>query len=171
MEISLPVLYLGQFKVVFKRFRTCNRFLLTYFDSLGTADSLYDEVGPGTTKQQQSLNLELSVPDYNTDETKRLSGVSDDYELVEVKHTITTVDGSYSGLVDEGPRPKTGSCGRGGPELLEARRTPAESPSAVSGSNGAQEDQDDSEEPHYELVAPRTASQEDIVHSSSLGWV
>lgn len=137
----------------------------------GTADSLYDEVGPGTTEQQQSPNLELSVPDYNTDETERLSNVSNDYELVQVKHTITTVDDSYSGLVDEGPRPKTDSCGRGGPELLVARRTPAGSPSDVSGSDGAQGDQDDNDEPHYELVAPRKASQKETVHSSSFGWV
>lgn len=167
----------GQFKVVFKSFRTCNRSLLTYFDylllllSIGTADSLYDEVGPGTTEQQQSPNLELSVPDYNTDETKRLSNVSNDYELVEVKHTITTVDDSYSGLVDEGPRPKTDSCGRGGSEVLVARRTPAGSPSDASGPDGAQGDQDDNDEPHYELVAPRKASQKETVHSSSFGWV
>ena len=146
---------------------TCVQYFLFSLLSTGTGDGLYDEVGPTTSGKQRSPNMELSVPECNTDETNRLSSVSGDYELVEVKHNITTVDDDYSGLVDEGPRPKADSRGRAGPELLETRSAPAGTSAVISSSNEATEEGDENEGTHYELVTPRKMSKD----LSNLDWV
>ena len=135
--------------------------------SSGTEDGLYDEVGPGASEKQRSPNMELSLPECNTDETNRLSGVSGDYELVEVKHNITPVDDDYSGLVDEGPRPKAGSCGSAGPGHVETRSAPVDNSAVVSGSNETTEGGDENDGAHYEMVTPRKLTSE----LSNLDWV
>ena len=113
--------------------------------------------------------MELSAPDNSTDEDKRLSAVSDHYELVEVKHVVTTVDSNYSGLVDEGPRPKLGSHGRAGPARVDTDSAPADTPVVVSSSNGTTEEDEDGV-PHYELVTPRTTVK-NVLTTSDPEWV
>ena len=112
--------------------------------------------------------MELSVSDYNTDDAKRLSAVSDNYELVEVRHVTSPADDNYSGIVDEGPRPKVGSYNRAEPAHVETNRAPANTAAGVSSSNG--EVAGDDEVPHYELVTPRTTNKEKS-NLSNLDWV
>ena len=54
---------------------------------------------------------------------KRLSAASGYYELVEVKHEVATVYGNYTGIVDEGPRPKSSSNGRAQPAHVDSSST------------------------------------------------
>lgn len=76
-------------------------------------------------------------------ETKRQSVVSNQYELVEVKHNISPMEGNYSGLSNEGPKPTT--IGNSG-VVTEHKETKTPVPSL-------NENVDD-EEAHYELVSP-----------------
>lgn len=115
--------------------------------------------------------MELSVPDYNTDDAKRLSAVSDGYELVEVRHVTCPTDDNYSGIVDEGPRPKAGSYDRAAPAHVEISNAPAIAAAGVSSSNGEVAGDDESEVSHYELVTPRGTTSKKISNLSNLDWV
>ena len=106
----------------------------------------------GTTEQQRASDEKLSGEDA---ETKRQSIVSNQYELVEVKHNIS-MEGNYTGVVDEGPKPtKVGNSG----VVTEHK----ENSMPVRSSN----DNVDDEEPHYELVSPRKKRS----NSQNLVWV
>ena len=106
----------------------------------------------GTTEEQCPSDGKLSGED---DETKRQSIVSSQYELVEVKHNIS-MEGNYTGVVDEGPLPtKVGNSG----VVTEHR----ENNMPVRSSN----DNVDDEEPHYELVSPPKKRS----NSQNLVWV
>ncbi|KAK2548458.1 hypothetical protein P5673_031353 [Acropora cervicornis] len=116
------------------------------------ANGLYDEIVMGTTEQQRASDEKLSGEDA---ETKRQSIVSNQYELVEVKHNIS-MEGNYTGVVDEGPKPtKVGNSG----VVTEHK----ENSMPVRSSN----DNVDDEEPHYELVSPRKKRS----NSQNLVWV
>lgn len=106
----------------------------------------------GTTEQQRPSDEKLSVEDA---ETKRQSIVSSQYELVEVKHNIS-MEGNYTGVVDEGPKPtKVGNSG----VVTEHK----ENSMPVRSAN----DNVDDEEPHYELVSPPKKSS----NSRNVAWV
>ena len=94
---------------------------------------------PSSSDNTPLSNNELLVPDKGTDEDKRLSAASGYYELVEVKQEVATVDGNYTGIVDEGPRPKSSSNGRAEPAHVDNSSTLADVSSAVIDSNGTAE--------------------------------
>ena len=90
------------------------------------------------------------------DESKRLSSVSADYELVEVPPMPVrmTADG-YSEVVEREPRPKA-SSGRAGPVHVEICGAPANiSVTVTSSIEAVDKTVDDEEIPHYEAVTPR----------------
>ena len=83
--------------------------LIPLWSSIGVEHSLYDEVVPSSSDNTPLSNNELLVPEKGTDVDKRLSPASGYYEFAEVKHEVSAVDGNYTGIVDEGPRPKSSS--------------------------------------------------------------
>ena len=76
------------------------------------------------------------------------------YELVEVKHEVPTVDFNYTGIVDEGPRPKSSSNGREKPAHVDNSSTLADVLSAVIESNGTAEGEDEDGAPLFKIVTP-----------------
>lgn len=136
----------------------------------GAEDSLYDEVAPSSSDNTPLSNNDLSVPDTSADEDKRLSAASGYYELVEVKHEVPTVDGNYTGIVDEGPRPKSNSSGRAEPVHVESSSTLACASSAVIDSNGTVEGEDEDGAPHYEIVTPRRTEKK-VSKTTHVAWI
>lgn len=118
--------------------------------SIDNKDNLYDEVA-STSERDRTLNMELLTPD---DESKRLSSVSGDYELVEVppKPFRMTAD-DYTEVIEREPRPKVGS-GRSGPPHVDVCGAPSNVSVTVTSSSKVVDDNVDNEEiPHYETVA------------------
>ena len=69
--------------------------LITLWSSTGAENSLCDEVVPSLIDNTPLSNNELLAPDKATDDwDKRLSAASGYYELVEVKHEVSTVYGN-----------------------------------------------------------------------------
>lgn len=136
----------------------------------GAEDCLYDEVAPSSSDNTPLLNNDLSVPDTSADEDKRLSAASGYYELVEVKHEVPTVDGNYTGIVDEGPRPKSSSSGRAEPVHVDSSSTLACPSSAVIDSNGTVEGEDEDGAPHYEIVTPRRTEKK-VSKTTHVAWI
>lgn len=136
----------------------------------GAEDSLYDEVAPSSSDNTPLLNNDFSVPDTSADEDKRLSAASGYYELVEVKHEVPTVDGNYTGIVDEGPRPKSNSSGRAEPVHVDSSSTLACASSAVIDSNGTVEGEDEDGAPHYEIVTPRRTEKK-VSKTTHVAWI
>ena len=144
--------------------------LIPLWSSTGAEDSLYDEVAPSSSDNTPLSNNDLSVPDTSADEDKRLSAASGYYELVEVKHEVPTVDGNYTGIVDEGPRPKSSSSGRAEPVHVDSSSTLACPSSAVIDSNGTVEGEDEDGAPHYEIVTPRRTEKK-VSKTTHVAWI
>lgn len=132
-------------------------FLLFADSSIDNSDNLYDEVATASQRGRPP-NMELLPPD---DESKRLSSVSDDYELVEVgPQPFRTTADDYTEVIEREPRPKVGS-GRAGPVHVEICGAPANVSVTVTSSSEVVDNNVDNEEiPHYESVAPRTERKE-----------
>lgn len=144
--------------------------LIPLWSSTGAEDSLYDEVAPSSSDNTPLLNNGLSVPDTSADEDKRLSAASGYYELVEVKHEVPMVDGNYTGIVDEGPRPKSSGSGRAEHMHVDSSSTPACASSAVIDSNGTAEGEDEDSAPHYEIVTPRKTEKK-VSKTTDVAWI
>ena len=99
-----------------------------------------------------------------------MSAASGCYELVEVKREALTVDGNYTGIVDEGPRPKSSSSGRAEPMHVDSSSTPARASSAVIDSNGTAEGEDEDSAPHYETVTPRKTEKK-VSKTTDVAWI
>lgn len=106
--------------------------MLLFADS--PKENLYDEVA----QQERSPNMELLVPE---DESNRLSSASGDYELVEVVATpnspiVRTTEDNYSEVVEREPISKVGG-GRGRPVNVEICGAPANVSVTVTSFSGA----------------------------------
>ena len=105
-----------------------------------------------------ALNTELFVPQ---DDMKRFSSASGDYEPVEpilkpvYPATKTSANDDYAEILEPGRRSDASGSGSVGPVRLEVCNSPANISVTVTSSKEACADDDNIEETHYELVAPR----------------
>lgn len=144
--------------------------LIPLWSSTGVEDSLYDEVVPSSSDNTPLSSNELLVPDKGTDVDKRLSVASGYYEFVEVKHEVSTVDGNFTGIVDEGPRSKSSSNGRAEPAHVDNSSTLADVSSAVIDSNGTTEGQDEDGAPLFKIVTPRRTEKK-VSATTDVAWI
>ena len=145
--------------------------LIPLWSSTGVEDSLYDEVVPSSSDNTPLSNNELFLPDKGTDvDKRRLSAASGYYELVEVKHEVCTVDGNYTWIVDEGPRPKSSSNSRADPAHVDNSSTLADVSTAVIDSNGTAEGQDEDGAPLFKIVTPRRTEKK-VSTKTDVAWI
>lgn len=130
-------------------------------------ENLYDEIATAD-EQDRPPNMELLTPE---DESKRLSSVSSDYELVEVPPMpVRMTADEYTEVVEREPRPKA-SSGRARSVQVETFGAPSNIAVTVTSSTEAKDKTvDDEEIPHYEAVVPRKELKE-RPRLSSGDWV
>ena len=144
--------------------------LIPLWSSTGVEDSLYDEVVPSSSDNTPLSNNELLVPDKGTDVDKRFSAASGYYELVEVKHEVFTVDGNYTGIVDEAPRPKSSGNGGAEPAHVDSSSTLADVSTAVIDSNETAEGQDEDGAPLFKIVTPQRTEKK-VSTTTDVAWI
>lgn len=136
-----------------------------------STDNLYDEVATASERGHPP-NMELSVPE---NDSKRLSSTSGDYELIEpiLKPACPVTNAAneeYAEVLERGPRSKVAGSGSAGPVRVEICNAPANISVTVTSSSEACAVDDNNEEIHYELVAPRERERLKS-NVSNVGWL
>lgn len=128
-----------------------------YFLFADNTDNLYDEVATAG-QRDRTPSTELLIPQ---DDSNRLSSASGDYEPVEtilkpvIPITKTSASDDYAEIPEPVHKSNASGSGSAGPVRLEVCNAPANISVTVTSSTEACANDDNVEETHYELVAPR----------------